>query len=104
MTCEKHTEVCERIKGIEIESQNNKTFIQDVHDDHEKTKVDVSKNKQDIAMIKLWVILCSGVGSYLGNITPAILKYISEKHVISQTVSMCKYVWFVFFPDSYAGN
>ena len=45
MTCEKHTGLVERMAVVETEVRNNKKFIQDIHDDHENSKKELSKIK-----------------------------------------------------------
>lgn len=104
MNCPNHTEIAERVAVVEVKCKSNEVFTQDVHDDHEATKKNVSKNKSDIANIRMWVIICSGIGSYMGNITPSVLKLLSETQFIKQSFFYCKVVWKAFLPDSYAGD
>jgi hypothetical protein len=96
MTCEKHTGLAERLAVVETEVRNNKKFIQDIHDDHENSKKELSK-------IKITIATWSTVGALLGS---GLFKILSDIKLtwLQQSINYCKAVWFMVFPDSYAGN
>jgi hypothetical protein len=95
MTCEKHTGLVERMAVVETEVRNNKKFIQDIHDDHENSKKELSK-------IKITIATWSTVGALVGSGIYKILSGI-DLSWFQSTINYCKAVWFMVFPDSYAG-
>lgn len=96
MTCEKHTGLVERMAVVETEVRNNKKFIQDIHDDHENTKKELSK-------IKITIATWSTVGALVGSGIYKILSGI-DLSWFQSTINYCKIIWLAVMPDSYAGN
>ena len=96
MTCEKHTGLVERMAVVETEVRNNKKFIQDIHDDHENTKKELSK-------IKITIATWSTVGALIGSGIYKILSVI-DLSWFQSTINYCKTIWLAVMPDSYAGN
>ena len=70
MTCEKHTGLAERMAVVETEVRNNKKLIQDVRNDHEKTKAEITKNQGDGATTLYWrpCFGCAGKKSFAASI------------------------------------
>lgn len=96
MTCEKHTGLAERMAVVETEVRNNKKFTQDIHDDHENTKKELSK-------IKITIATWSTVGALVGSGLYKILSGI-DLSWFQSTINYCKIIWLAVMPDSYAGN
>jgi hypothetical protein len=94
MTCEKHTELAERMAVVETEVRNNKKFIQDVRNDHEKTKAEITK-------IKVTVATYSCIG---GLVSAVLVKVFAASIKLSLFKNIIHYCLSVIFPDSYAGN
>jgi hypothetical protein len=96
MTCEKHTGLAERMAVVETEVKNHKKFTQDIHDDHENTKKELSK-------IKITIATWSTVGALVGSGIYKILSGI-DLSWFQSTINYCKIIWLAVMPDSYAGN
>lgn len=96
MTCEKHTGLAERVAVVETEVKNNKKFTQDIHDDHENTKKELSK-------IKITIATWSTVGALVGSGIYKVLSGI-DLSWFQSTINYCKIIWLAVMPDSYAGN
>ena len=96
MTCEKHTGLAERVAVVETEVKNHKKFTQDIHDDHENTKKELSK-------IKITIATWSTVGALVGSGLYKILSGI-DLSWFQSTINYCKIIWLAVMPDSYAGN
>lgn len=96
MTCEKHTGLAERVAVVETEVKNNKKFTQDIHDDHENTKKELSK-------IKITIATWSTVGALVGSGIYRVLSGI-DLSWFQSTINYCKIIWLAVMPDSYAGN
>jgi len=96
MNCEKHTGLAERMAVVETEVRNNKKFTQDIHDDHENTKKELSK-------IKITIATWSTVGALLGS---GLFKILSDIELtwFQQSFFYCKAILGMFFPNIYAGN
>lgn len=97
MTCEQHTQLSERVAKSETEIHHNKKFIQDVHDDHELTKKEMTK-------IKMTVAKYSCIGGLVSAILVKVFATSIRLSFVQDSLYICKAIWRMVCPDSYAGN
>lgn len=97
MTCENHTQLSERVAKAETEIIHNRKFVRDVHDDHELTKKELTK-------IKITVATYSCIGGFVSAVLVKVFAASIKMSWIQNSLYICKAVWLMFMPDSYAGN
>lgn len=103
--CANHTDFAVKIEHAQNTADNAITridncekFAKDIHDDHEKTKEEISK-------IKISFATASFVGS--GTVTALFkgIEYlIKNPESVKNTTKTAMIIWKSIFPDSYAGN
>lgn len=102
--CSDHTPLVERVAVVEVRCKSNEAFTQDVHDDHEKTKVRIIANEKDILKIKTTVAIYSGIGAALATVAIKLLSATINTSWVKQSFFYCRVAWGMVFPDSCAGN